>query len=395
MRIVDVKVAEAPLAAQMSNAVIDFSRMTVSVVAVYSDLVIDGEPVVGYGFNSNGRYAQTGILSERLLPRLDAADPHDLVDADTGVVDPLAVRRVVMRNEKPGGHGDRAVAVGTLDMAMWDLVAKSQRQPLHRVLHDRFRPTAPLAESVWVYAAGGYYRPEDDLAGLREEISAYLDLGYRDVKIKIGGASLATDLKRIESVLQTLPDGCRLAVDANGRFDLLTALEYARALQDYDLLWYEEPCDPLDYRAHAVIADHYPGTLATGENLFSVQDVRNLLRYGGLRPDRDVLQVDPCLSYGISEYVDVLDVMHDHGWRPESCCPHGGHQHNLAIAAAFGLGGCESYPHVFEPFGGFADDTPVDEGRVRLPDVPGIGIEHKSALRELVQQRFDERPQGR
>ncbi|HET6625934.1 MAG TPA: enolase C-terminal domain-like protein [Nocardioidaceae bacterium] len=388
MRITDVRIAEVPLDAHISNAVIDFSKMTVSVVAVYSDAVVDGEPVVGYGFNSNGRYAQTGLLTGRLLPRLHSAAPEDLLDRDTGIVDPVAVRRTVMRDEKPGGHGDRAVAVGTLDMAMWDLAAKAAGKPLHRALHERFRPSTALPETVPVYAAGGYYRDGDDLSELQREIGDYLELGYRNVKMKIGGAPLATDLKRIEAVLDVLPEGSGLAVDANGRFGLRSALDYATALEAYDLIWYEEPCDPLDYRTHAAVAEQYTGVLATGENLFSVHEVRNLARYGGLRPGRDVLQMDPCLSYGVSEYVQMLETLDDHGWQPDRCTPHGGHQYNLAVAAAFGLGGCESYPQVFWPFGGFADETPVINGQVRLPDAPGIGIEHKSALRELVHQQF-------
>ena len=194
---------------------------------------------------------------------------------------------------------------------------------------------------------------------------------------------LAADLERIEAVLDLLPEGSRLAVDANGRFDVRTAMEYAAALEAYDLLWYEEPCDPLDYRGHAVLAEAYPGVLATGENLFSVQDVGNLVRYGGLRPDRDILQMDPCLSYGVSEYAAMLDRLDFHGWAPQRCCPHGGHQYNLAVAAAFHLGGCESYPKVFEPYGGFADDTPVRDGRVALSDAPGVGIERKEALHAL------------
>ncbi|GAB3519718.1 enolase C-terminal domain-like protein [Arthrobacter monumenti] len=388
MRITDIKITEVPLDAHISNAVINFSKMTVSMVAVYTDAVVDGEPVVGYGFHSNGRYAQSGLLANRLLPRLEAADSKELLDDGTGFIDPVAVRKIVMRNEKPGGHGDRAVAVGTLDMAMWDLAAKAAGKPLHRALQERFRPDNPLPETVSVYAAGGYYREGDDLSELQREIKEYLGLGYKDVKMKIGGASIGADIKRIESVLEVLPDGSRLAVDANGRFGLREALDYAAALEAYDLVWYEEPCDPLDYQTHAAIAQEYGGVLATGENLFSVHEVRNLARHGGLRPGRDVLQMDPCLSYGVSEYVEMLDVLDIHGWQPDRCYPHGGHQYNLAVAAAFGLGGCESYPRVFEPFGGFADETPITDGRVRLPEAPGIGIEHKSTLRELFNQQF-------
>lgn len=390
MRITGIRVGEAPIASTMSNAVIDFSAMTVSLVEVRSDLTRDGQPVVGYGFHSNGRYAQTQLLTGRLLPRLERADPADLRHPDTGVVDPVAVQRVVRTGEKPGGHGDRAVAVGALDMAMWDLAAKARGLPLVRLLHEYFpRRPAPL-EQVRVYAAGGYYHPGKDVDALRREIGGYLALGYRDVKIKIGGASLASDVERVEAVLGDLPPGCRLAVDANGRFDLPTASAYGRALAGYDLLWYEEPCDPLDFVSHAVLAEEYPGPLATGENLLSHADTRNLLRHGGLRPDRDVLQVDPSLSYGIAEYVAVLDELDRHGWSAARCHPHGGHQYNLAAAAAFGLGGCESYPGVFEPFGGFADDTPVVDGWVGCSDAPGVGIEAKSALHDLVREVFGE-----
>lgn len=390
MRIREVQLAEAPIRSRNKNAVIDFSAMTVSVVAVVSDTTVDGVPLVGYGFSSNGRYAQTGILRSRVLPRLEGADPSDLVDPDTGIIDPVRAQRAVLANEKPGGHGDRAVAVGVLDMALWDLAAKAAGLPLHRLLHTRFAVMDEPSEGVWVYAAGGYYHPGKGLDGLREEIRTYLDSGYRDVKIKIGGASLAEDVRRVEAVLELLPPGCRLAVDANGRFDLPRALEYARALAGYELLWYEEPCDPLDYRGHAAVAEHYPGALATGENLFSVADTRNLLRYGGLRPDRDVLQVDPSLSYGVPEYADIIDTLNRHGWSSARCCPHGGLQYSLALAAAFGLGGCESYPAVFEPFGGFADDTPVVGGRVRLPEAPGVGHEEKRGLRELLDGLFPE-----
>lgn len=388
MRITRITHSEAPIASRISNAVIDFSRMTVSIVAVHTDLVVDGEPVVGYGFHSNGRYAQSGILATRILPRVEEAPADAITDPETGHIDPVAVHRTVMANEKPGGHGDRAVAVGTLDMAMWDAAAKAAGLPLFRLLHRRFGTTSEPEASVRVYAAGGYYHPDKPIEGLREEIAGYLDSGYRDVKIKIGGATLAEDMRRIEAVLELLPAGSQLAVDANGRFDLATALEYARALSAYDLMWYEEPVDPLDYRAHAVLAEEYPGTLATGENLFSAADVRNLRRYGGLRPHRDVLQMDPTLSYGVAEYDAMLRELALGGWSPRRCCPHGGNQINLALAAAYGFGGCESYPRVFEPFGGFAETTPISGGRVALPEAPGIGIELKPALHSMLRERL-------
>lgn len=387
MRIVDIQERTASIASDIRNAFVDFSKMTLSVVAVTTDVERGGEPVVGYGFNSNGRYAQGCLLRERIVPRLLEAEPRDLLDDAGDNLDPFRIWDHMMRNEKPGGHGERSVAVGVVDMAVWDAVAKIEGKPLHRLLAERYRG-GEADERVFVYAAGGYYYPGKDLVQLQDEMRSYLDLGYGVVKMKIGGASLADDLARIEAVLAVVGSGDRLAVDANGRFDLATALEYARALEPYGLRWFEEAGDPLDYALQAELGRHYAGTMATGENLFSMQDARNLLRYADLRPDRDVLQMDPVLSYGLVEYLRTLDVLREHGWSPRRCIPHGGHQFALSIAAGLGLGGNESYPHVFKPFGGFADSTPVRDGFVGLPDVPGIGFEDKRELFETFLASF-------
>lgn len=365
----------------MANAYISFASMDVSVLAIVTDQVRDGEPVIGFGFNSNGRYAQPGILDHRIIPRVLAAPPDSLLDPDSGHLDPALIWRAAMINEKPGGHGDRAVAVGILDMAAWDLAAKLAGRPVQQLMAERGASgTGTPLDRVWVYAAGGYYYPDRGTPALLEELRGYLDLGYRTVKLKIGGAPLTEDLARIEAVLAMLPTGADLAVDANGRFDAATAISYAEALRDLPLRWYEEPVDPLDYQALSQVAGVYPGPLATGENLLSRQEAVNLVRYGGLRPDRDVLQMDSALSYGFTEYDRTLAALAEHGWSPSRCVPHGGHQFNLAIAAACGLAGAESYPGIFEPFGGFADADQVVDGYVTLPDVPGIGLEQKSSL---------------
>ena len=385
MRITAIHSDVVPIASDIRNAYIDFSKMTVSVVALVTDVIRDGAPVVGYGFHSNGRYAQRGLLAERFVPRVLEADPASLLDEGGDNLDPHRVWAAMFANEKPGGHGERSVAIGTLDMAVWDAVAKIARKPLYRLLAERYRE-GTVDDTVFVYAAGGYYYPGKDLTALQDEMRRYLDMGYTVVKMKIGGAPLAEDLARIEAVLQVVGEGSRLAVDANGRFDLPTAIAYARALEPYGLFWYEEAGDPLDYALQAALAEHYAPPMATGENLFSMQDARNLIRYGGMRSDRDWLQFDCALSYGLVEYLRILDMLKEHGWSARRCIPHGGHQMSLNIAAGLGLGGNESYPGVFAPFGGFADDTPVVDGHVRLPDAPGIGIEAKAQLHAVMRR---------
>jgi len=378
MKIIDIVEKTVSLKSDIRNAYVDFSQMTCSVVAVKTDVYIDGKQVIGYGFNSNGRYGQGALMRDRFIPRIQAADQNDWIGED-GFIDPAKVNKSMRVNEKPGGHGERSVAVGTIDMALWDALAKANQVPLWQLLADRFN-AGKADRKVFVYAAGGYYYPGKGLDALKEEMKSYLNLGYDIVKMKIGGESIDLDKERIEAILEVVGDGQRLAVDANGRFDLQTAIAYAEMMKPYDLFWYEEAGDPLDYQLQAVLSEIYPGAMATGENLFSVQDARNLIRYAGMRSDRDWLQFDPPLSYGLVEYFDTLQMLQELGWSPRRCIPHGGHQFALNIAAGLGLGGNESYPGVFQPFGGFADNTQVESGEITLPDVPGVGFELKSTL---------------
>jgi D(-)-tartrate dehydratase len=358
---------------------------------VITDVIRNGEPVVGYGFNSNGRYAPSGLLHQRFIPRILEADPAATLDDAGANLDPHRIWTIMIANEKPGGHGDRSVAVGTLDMAIWDAVAKIEAKPLYRLLADRYR-SGRVDSRVFVYAAGGYYQPDKGVGALQDEMRGYLALGYTVVKMKIGGAPLAEDLRRIEAVLDVVGSGEALAVDANGRFDHDEAMAYADALAPYGLRWYEEAGDPLDFALQAELAERYRGPLATGENLFSVQDARNLIRYGGMRADRDVLQFDCALSYGLVEYLRILAMLDQHGWSSRRCIPHGGHQMSLNIAAGLGLGGNESYPGVFQPFGGFADALAVDSSYVGLPDVPGVGFEAKAQLYRVLRDLLELEP---
>ncbi len=383
MRIVAIREAKAALGATMRNAQLDFTSMTLSVVAVITDVVQGGAPLVGYGFSAPGRYAQGEILRDRLIPRVLETPADALLDETGDNFDPERIWARAMIDEKPGGHGDRAVALSALDRAVWDLVAKLAGVPLWRLFAERHNSGA-YDRVVSVYPGGGYYAPGKGLAELQGEMRGYLDQGYRTVKMKIGGATLAEDLRRIEAVLEVVGEGGRVAVDANGGFDLDQARRYADAIAPFGLMWFEEPGDPLDFALNAELAQRYPGPLATGECLMSLPDTRNLLRYGGLRPEKDWLQIDPALCYGPTEYLRIAKAVAEQGWSLRRLVPHGGHQLGLALAAGLQLGGCESYPGLFQPFGGFAEDIPIEDGGTRLPDEPGLGIERKPALeREL------------
>src|SRR3546814_14567579 len=135
-----------------------------------------------------------------------------------------------MTYEKPGGHGERSVAVGVLDMAVWDAAAKIAGVPLYRLLADRYRG-GEADDRVFVYAAGGYYYPGPDQEGLRNEFRRYLDLGYTGCKMTLGGASLDADMRRIDAALVVEGRAGTLASDATGRVELDTEIAYVKTLR--------------------------------------------------------------------------------------------------------------------------------------------------------------------
>jgi L-alanine-DL-glutamate epimerase-like enolase superfamily enzyme len=391
VRILDVVEAALPVASSMRNAVFSFADMTTSIVAVVTDVVRDGRRVVGHAFNSTGRYACGATMRQRFIPRLLAAAPESIADPATGLVDPARALACMLAGEKPGGHAERSIAVGTIETAIWDAVAKALDRPLWHVLAERFNG-GRAADRVFCYVGGGWYRPGGTLADLEDEIRRHLDAGYTLVKIKVGGAPLDEDRARIEAALGILGSSQRLAVDANAKFDRDEAHRYARALAPYRLRWFEEPCDPHDYALFAELTEAYAPPLATGENLFSTQDVLNLVRFGGWRADRDLVQVDPPQAYGLTQYARTLAALGTHGFSPASVFPHGGNQMSLAVAAGLRLGGCEAYPGVFGVFGGYADDARVVDGYLPLPERPGIGFEGQNALYAEMRKLAETRP---
>jgi L-alanine-DL-glutamate epimerase-like enolase superfamily enzyme len=386
MKIVNILQRTVRLQSNISNALVNFSSHTVSLVALVSDQVRHGRPVVGFAFNSIGRFAQDGILSGRMIPRLLQAAPESLLQEDGRLLSPEKILACAMQNEKPGGHGDRAHAAAALELAAWDLNAKLNDEPAAVTIARHYGQAAD--ERISVYAAGGYYYPGESGAALQREIDGYRARGFTRFKMKIGGATMAEDLDRVEAAVKAAGAGSNLAVDANGRFDAIQAIEYGRRLQDFGLMWYEEACDPLDFEANSQLAAQYKGALATGENLFSHQDVKNLVLFGGARPKLDIFQMDSGLSYGVTGYVRMLQELEGRGFSRRYAYPHGGQLMALHVVAGLGLGGSEVYPGVFQPIGGFADDTVIENGSVRLPQQPGFGFEAKTELHHEFKQLF-------
>ncbi|MEX2449500.1 MAG: enolase C-terminal domain-like protein [Rhodospirillales bacterium] len=377
MRIVDIRTLTLDVSENRSNAIMDFSEMTLGLCAVVTDVVRGGRPVVGYGFSALGRYSQEPIWRDRLIPRIMKADPESLLNDAGDTLDPKKIWAAMTRNEKDGGHGDRAVAVAGIDIAVWDACAKIADKPAAAVLADASGNTARA--KVPVYVGGGYYSPGKGLKELQDEMHGHHDAGFTMLKMKIGGAPIEEDMKRIEAVLEVQPND-RLMVDANAGLGEARALDYAKAMAPYKLRWYEDPGSNLDFGLMAEICEIYPHGMATGEDLMSFHDCRNLMRFGGMRPDKDFFLFDPSWTYGPSEYMRIVAMMADEGWSRERLYPHGGHLVSLHVTAGLGLGGTEAYPTSFQPVGGFTDGLDIADGLTTVPDLPGFGFEGKANL---------------
>ncbi len=233
---------------------------------------------------------------------------------------------------------------------------------------------------------GGWYWPGQTLQDLQDEMRRHLDAGYTMVKMKVGGLPLDQDCRRIEAVLEVLGAEAKLAVDANGKFDRAESLAYAKALAPFRLRWFEEPCDPLDFALYAEIAHHYEAPLATGENLYSTQDVQNLVRFGGLRPDRDIVQVDP--PAGLRD-LPICAHHRDAGARrldarlavsPRRQPDVAFHRGRVRV----GRGGVLS--RRFRRLRRFRGRRQGGDGAITLSDRPGIGFEGQAALYAVMKE---------
>jgi D(-)-tartrate dehydratase len=382
MRIVDIHEIAVPLNSKLSNAVFSFQDMTTSIVAVVTDVIRGGKPIVGYAFNSTGRYACGAQMRDRFIPRLKRA-PDEHTTLDPQAFDPDLILKAMMFGEKPGGDIERSVGIGTIENAIWDATAKIADVPVYKLIADRYRG-GQYEKRMFCYVGGGWYSPGKGIPELLDEMRSHLDLGYTLLKIKVGGAPLEEDIKRLEAVIDLVGDASQVAVDSNCGIPPERREAYAKALGPMGLRWFEEPAHPVDFQGNADFIAAYGATVATGENLFSVEDYRNLVRHGGMRPDRDIIQLDIPQSYGIGTAARTLAMLKEHGWDPSSVMPHGGNMMSLNHSAGFGLGMCEAYPDAFGVFSGYGDDIEVEDGYLEVGDWPGMGFERQNELYALM-----------
>ena len=382
MKVLSVRERTVALGSNTANAAIKFTSMTASAVVV--EIETPRGRFRGLGFSSIGRYGHGGLLNERFIPRLLSASPDDLSDPAAGNFSMSRLWDVLMADEKEGGHGERSGAVAVLETAMWDAWAKSEGLPLWALIEREFGHAGddglPAGQTA-IYASGGHYRTGDEAANsLADEVRAAFDAGYGWFKLKVGGASESVDQSRTNEAVEAAEGSKLVAVDANCVFDGIEQQPQLANLDKLGLRWIEEPVNPLNYAGLAELAASAATPFATGENIFSVADAENLLRYGGLTSGRDILQMDIVLSYGLTEYVRMIDAAQSNGWSRRDFIPHAGHQVALHASAGLGLGAHETAHGVGGPFDGVSEDTVIQDGIATLGDTLGAGIELKPEM---------------
>ncbi|HEY4152337.1 MAG TPA: mandelate racemase/muconate lactonizing enzyme family protein [Pseudolysinimonas sp.] len=257
-------------------------------------------------------------------------------------------------------------AISAVDIAMWDLLGQLTGKPLSTLLGG-------TTDRVAAYASGGYYREGDPLENIDREIGRYLELGFTDVKIKVGGLSLDVDVKRVERVRELIGPLGRVALDANNAWKSPhDAIRFARRVEHCDPWWLEEPLAPDDIPGHAVIAAALDMPVATGEIHSTRWDFRHLIEAHAA----DILQPDVAVIGGVSEWIRVAHTASTFGLR---VAPHWHQDIHVHLAAA--VDNCLAV----EWFDQVQDIVNIDRflttplraenGVLTVPDRSGIGLE--------------------
>jgi D-galactarolactone cycloisomerase len=222
------------------------------------------------------------VIRDEIAPRLIGQDAFAYERcwelAFPATFDPLRDRRIGL------------VAVACVDLAIWDAIGKALGQPLYRIWGG-YRDRVPLT------ICGGYYGR--DLGGIREEVSEWLDLGFRGCKFKVGALAPPDDAERVAVVREVAGEGFVITIDANQSYTLAKALDVCARVRDLDIRWFEEPCiwandrrDLREVRARGGIA------ICAGQSEFSPEGCRDLMEEGAI----DVCNFDASWSGGYTSW---------------------------------------------------------------------------------------------
>jgi L-alanine-DL-glutamate epimerase-like enolase superfamily enzyme len=326
---------------------LEFTEHGLVVAKIQTDEGLTG---LGYSlaFGGGGAEAIHVYLKTRLEPLIVGEDPlfverlwDRMYRADRGI------RR----------QGIAAYAISALDIGLWDIAGKAAGLPLYKLW-------GAVRNRVPVYGSGGWARYSlDDLIG---EAKRYVAMGCRHYKMKIHHPDPRVNRQRVEAVREALGDGVQLMVDVNQRLDVLGNLRQAELLADLDLVWYEEPVLADDLAACAEVARAIRIPVATGENLYTRFEFRELIARGGAR----YLMPDVCRANGFSE---TLKIGHLAAAHQLPLSPHVVHELSLHVVGALSNGFLVELID-WAPPDLFAEPLRCEDGHFVIPERPGHGV---------------------
>jgi len=293
------------------------------------------------------------LITSQLLPRIAGMNPFHV----EAIWD-----RMYRLNRKPVAKGLYIAAMGSVDIAIWDIVGKALNMPLYQVL-------GAFSEKIRVYAAGGYYEEGKGIKELVKEMEGYVSEGFRAVKMKVGGEPMDMDAERVRAVREAIGPKIDLMIDANNKWNAYDAIRFGRMVERYNPFWFEEPVEADDFAGCAQVKRAVNIPIAAGENEFTRWGARDLMTASAV----DILQCDTVLAGGISEgrkIAALASAFHV----PVS--PHGNpHMAVHLLASVPNALIMETYPAVESQYNLALPLFPVRDGYIEVPRKPGLGID--------------------
>jgi L-alanine-DL-glutamate epimerase-like enolase superfamily enzyme len=351
VRHVKLSTLTLPLPNPISDAKVLTGRQKpmTEIVFLFAEITTEnGHSGIGFSYSKRAggpaQYAHAKEIADNLL----GEDPSDI-----GRV----YQKLLWAGASVGRSGVAIQAIAALDIALYDLKAKRADLPLAKLL-------GAYRDSVQTYnTSGGFLHAP--LEEIRERASESLAAGIGGIKIKVGQPDTKVDLARVASVREHLGDDVPLMVDANQQWDRPTAMRLGRALEEFSLVWIEEPLDAYDAEGHAQLADALDTSIATGEMLSSVAEHIALIEHRSV----DILQPDAPRIGGITPFLRLATLADQAGLQ---LAPHFAMEIHLHLAAAYPREPWVEHFEWLNPL--FNERLETRSGRMLVPDRPGLGI---------------------
>jgi L-alanine-DL-glutamate epimerase-like enolase superfamily enzyme len=355
MKITDVRVKQVSFGRRtrpIRNAILTYAGQGVSIVEVRTD-----GGLAGHAFGGSPSTIE-GPLRDAVLGQ-----------------DPLDTERIWQRMyagwRKPVAKGDVISSIGALDIAIWDVVGQALGQPVYKILGG-------FTDRIRVYAAGGYYQEGKGIDDLVAEMAGYVEAGHRAVKMKIGGAPLGEDVQRVRAVVEAVGPDVAVMIDANNAWSAYEAIRFGRAVEELGLFWFEEPVHPDDMAGHIEVRQALAIPIAAGENEYTRFGCRDLIASRAV----DILQADAVTAGGITEWRKIAAMA---GAYHIPMAPHGDPYMSVHLMGSIPNGLImETYPAVTGYMAELVEPFTVEEGTIKIPDRPGLGL----ALDEAAIERY-------